>query len=616
MPSRIPRLAVKLPLYGLVLPVALLGVLSRPCEGAGPSPEQPPEEPAAAAPETAAAPAEVMPAFVQTEMVDELADRVGLAMRSALADDPASTWRSPDEIVSTGDVIDIPMRLAYAKNTLSDDNGSHPVCLRAYHNPRTGKAMVTGPTLRFRASDRGKRLRVLLSNDLPCNGVVPDPATCAPAVCQPTECKFHDNHAHGDVNDPRNFWLNVTNFHTHGWHVSPKPPQDDVLLSIEPGCKYQVDVQVPADHFPGSFWYHTHWHGATGMQVASGVAGVLIIEGDIDQVPEIRNARERIFVFQQIYYNDKGLVESFDDVFGLKNPRPTTINGQLKPRIEMRPGEVERWRFVNAAFFEVLPLRVVHAGDAVQVPMNLIALDGVTIPEVRSVPVVELGPGNRADVLFKAPAAAGTYWIIKSEAARVAGEVEPTQIVAEIVVGGSPKDDPLPSRLPTGLVPKLITDQEVRGAKEQRLTFSVDKVQRDPTGKPRFLINGKRFNPDEVNREPKLGSVEVWTIENASTQNHPFHIHVNPFQIVEYTVIENGAQKVVSIPPDERVWHDTFLIPKATADVPDCKGSNAAKCGYFKFRSRFENFPGKFVLHCHVLTHEDVGMMEIVEVVP
>jgi FtsP/CotA-like multicopper oxidase with cupredoxin domain len=557
-----------------------------------------------------------MPDFVQTEMDMTPKRLLAKAKASELFDDVASAWRDPVQILATNNVIDTTLRVGYAKNTIADDGAMNTVCLRSYHDPTTGEGLVTGPTLRFKASDAGKRLRVLLRNDLPCNGVSPDPASCSPQTCQPKECKFTHNHASGDPNDPRNFWPNVTNFHTHGWHVSPQAPQDNVLLSVEPGCSYQVDVQVPADHFPGTFWYHAHWHGGTGMQVASGMAGALIIEGDIDEVPEIKSAEERIFVLQQVYYNNQGLIESFDDLFGLKNPRPTTINGQLKPRIEMQPGEVERWRFVNAAYFEVLPLRIVSATTRTQVPLNLISLDSVTLKRLAPIEVVELGPGNRADVLIKAPAAAGTYWLIKSEAARVAGEVEPMQILAEIVVAGALKNDPLPTTLPTSLVPKAISDAEVSGAKERRLTFSVDKTNRDPTGKPRFLINGKRFDPEVVNQDPKLGTVEVWTIENASTQNHPFHIHVNPFQITEYTTIEGGRQKVISVPEAERVWHDTFLIPKATADVPNCDGANKEKCGSFKFRMRFEDFDGKFVLHCHVLTHEDVGMMEVVEIRP
>src|SRR5262249_914175 len=143
-------------------------------------------------------------------------------------------------------------------------------------------------------------------NDLPCNGGKPGDPTC-----QVKMCSFHE-HEHPDPNNPANFRLNDTNLHVHGLHVSPQAPQDDVLLTVEPGCRYQVDVTIPKDHPAGTGWYHPHQHGSTALQLASGMAGALIIEGDIDRVPEVKAAKERVFVFQQISYDPQtGLNEDF-----------------------------------------------------------------------------------------------------------------------------------------------------------------------------------------------------------------------------------------------------------------------------------------------------------------
>ena len=135
-----------------------------------------------------------------------------------------------------------------------------------------------------------------------------------------------------------------------------------------------------------------------------------------------------------------------------------------------------------------------------------------------------------------------------------------------------------------------IRDEEVTNAR--RLTLSVEQPDFPPAANYQefaFLICGRRFDPDRVDQRIVLGAVEEWTIVNKDDSDHVFHIHTNPFQIVAI----NGEKLA------ERVWRDTVVVPR--------KGS-------VTFRSRFLDFTGRFVHHCHMMNHEELGMMQVVEV--
>lgn len=537
---------------------------------------------------------ELLPSVEIPEPADA---RLARLKATALYEAPAESWVDPPEI--SGDTPTI-LRIAYAKHTI---NGKG-VFLRSYVLA-DGKSTIPAPTFRFK--DQGgtseRHLRVKLQNELPCNGGKPGDPTC-----QVKMCSFHE-HEHPDPNNPASFRLNDTNLHVHGLHVSPQPPQDDVLLTVEPGCRYQVDVTIPKDHPAGTDWYHPHQHGSTALQLASGMAGALIIEGDIDRMPEVKAAKERVFVFQQISYDPQtGLNEDFKKLDKNWNATKTTlVNGQVKPRIVMKRREVERWRFVNGGFFEVLPLRL--ASDRVlDVPFHVIAVDGLTLPRRRTSSRVDLAPGNRADVMvqFDTP---GKYLLYKSESMRQTGVLDTAQILAEVEVLPETKEMKLPDRLPGSLPPIDGTLAKPR----KPLYFSVrfdDKVKR-----PRFIINGRDFDPMRIDQTLKLGATEEWTVFNCSDQDHPFHIHVNPFQVSEYTVPDGkgGVTPVVIKDPNQRPWHDTFLIPKGVKGIKD--GKEVITPGYFKLLTRYDDFTGRFVLHCHILTHEDQGMMQLIDIV-
>jgi FtsP/CotA-like multicopper oxidase with cupredoxin domain len=438
---------------------------------------------------------------------------------------------------------------------------------------RSYNGQPVGPTIEARPGDT---LRVVLDNQLP-----PEPVRGT-----------------SDPNIPHGF--NVTNLHTHGLHVSPAGNADNVMISIDPGQKFEYEIKVPSDHPPGTFWYHAHKHGAVSIQVSSGMAGALIIRGGLDEVPAIRAARERVFVFQQIPYalvNDPyvpgtraHMVEDFEASFAEgrweASGRRTTINGMVEPVIKMRGGEVQRWRFIHAGFRESLKIKLVRERDPQSVVAHYqLAHDGLATGRLDQVDETEMHPGYRTDVLVRAGNRPETYLLVDEATPAeesFTGLAETRKVLARIEVDGAYAAMPLPDA--AALAPyapfKSITDAELTGTQEAR--FDMD-VRASPV---KYLINGKAFDPDTPPRKLTLGAVEEWLVSSSPITGHIFHIHVNPFQIVT----GNG----------KGIWRDTLFV-KPNDSV--------------KLRTRYERYVGKFVTHCHILDHEDQGMMEVLEIV-
>ena len=486
----------------------------------------------------------------------------------------AETRRSRHGLLTTK------LRVRYARNRIGDV----PLVTRTFDG------RIPGPTLRVRPGDT---LQVRLFNDLPPEA---------------------DEHPM-DINMPHGF--NTTNLHTHGLHVSPKCNadgtvcSDNVLIEIKPGESQLYEYTLPQNHPDGTYWYHPHKHGSAAIQVMGGMAGALIIEGDTDDFLRAHGVtRDRVFVLQGIKVLDESL--SIDVSSFLTHPL-FTVNGQLQPIIHIRPGEVQRWRFINACEHEHMPL--VLRADVGQAPQTFhqLACDGITLPMLEEAQRIFLASGNRLDVLVKIDKP-GVYRLIKPELSQgtAAAELDtngvpvvlnngapaaiPEEFLATVIVTGKPEDTPLPrGRLPrpsSALPP--IQDHEINGTR--LVAFSVDFS----TSPPQFLVDGKLFDPNRVDQLIQLGAVEEWTVINTSPEDHPFHIHQNAFLVTEIKGDPQG-QPTAKLP----LWLDTVNVPRDTGSHP----------GSVTFRSRFEHFDGQFVLHCHLIHHEDMGMMQLVEIV-
>jgi FtsP/CotA-like multicopper oxidase with cupredoxin domain len=448
----------------------------------------------------------------------------------------------PEERRSVDGVLSTTLRAAYSYQ----DVGGYRLFLRSY------EGMVPGPTLRVQPGDL---LKIEMINDLPPNR---DPAP---------------------VNTDHPHQFNTINFHAHGTHVSPGGIADNVLRSMEPGGTYPIEIEFPADHTRGTYWYHPHHHGSADIQVASGMVGALIVDGDFADLPEIAAARERVLVFGQIVFDQHRTVEEFELVWSETATRFLTVNGQREPIIRLRPGEVQRWRLVNAGYQDDIRLNLADH------ELHAIAYDGISLDRIETMTELLLAPGQRADILIAAEP--GSYQL--AALPNDQGYPSANGPLATVVIEGDPLPMTLPASLPAAPL-SPIADDEITGSRE--VVFSVHAPEVDAAGHYSefdFLVDGELFDPERIDHRIKLGAVEEWTIVNAHIHDHVFHIHINPFLVTEI----NGE------PVEHPVWRDTVIVPRL---------------GSIVFRSRFIDFPGKYVLHCHMMNHEALGMMQLIEV--
>ncbi|HWM89708.1 MAG TPA: multicopper oxidase domain-containing protein [Thermoanaerobaculia bacterium] len=518
---------------------------------------------------------------------------------------------------------------------------SQPEMLRTYVYPDPARPSgewswgFPGPTLRVRRADpekgiKGDRLTVYLTNNLSADlGGVCSPVCPAGTLCprdpgtvqgfpQPRDCgnpngdvrcccytrssQIFPDCFHGD---------NTTNLHFHGSHVSPQAPQDYVLLELRPrrnhvypsydrgrGAVAHGDYRYRLDPFPanqaeGTHWYHPHKQGSISLQVANGMPGALIIEGPFDD--ELRNLyggelTEKILFLQQIQGDSS-----------LFNPAATVpaflVNGQPQPRITLRPGEVQRWRFVNASLQAEAPvqLRFPEGVEARQIAMDGIQFAPENYERQPLLPLA-LSPGNRADFLVRAAESPASLSVPAAEGAPPLFFIE---IEGEPVQGQK-----LPTKAQFPRMPRFLADiPESEVAKTNDLTFGMTFGPVDP--RSAFFINDTQFDPSCVNVTTTLNTADAWKIRNTSALAHPFHIHTNPFQVVEVFDPTVSGQVRKLDPP--YVWQDTIALPVAQT------AGTATNPGWVHLRQRYLDFTGESVLHCQL--HGDQGMMFAVQTV-
>ncbi|MEI9887657.1 MAG: multicopper oxidase family protein [Rhizomicrobium sp.] len=506
-------------------------------------------------------------------------------------------FKNPPDVESVGSVLTTTLDLRYSDPAITKI-GQCGLTLRTYNGG------LVGPTLRVKPGDL---MKITVKNNLPV-----DPM-----------CRNSDGSGDMDMSHAPEVY-NVTNFHTHGLHVSPGnnpngTHSDNIFVTICPGTSAQFEVRVPANHPPGTFWYHAHVHGSTAIQVSSTVEGAIIIKGGLDEVPQIKAAKDQIFVLQQISYDATGRIEDDQTMYENweRTGSRTLVNGQLVPLITMRPGELQRWRMIHAGVDESLFVKT--SGG----PLYEIATDGIALGRIdtwRS--TIDLEPGYRSDVLFKAPMKTGRYYFatakippslsLQTETLRaLKSGFEPgtdAKWIVAVDVKGTPNDMPLPT--PAELRPlapyKPITTSELTG-REQNLTFTLDLAkcsgsgpctpctdESDPECTYKFMVDWYVY-PNGPTRSLKLNTASKWTLDvTPKGDAHPFHVHVNHFEMVRLG--PDGK--------DETVWKDTLMV----------RAGEPLK--YRVIRSRYTDFAGAFVLHCHILPHEDQGMMQKVEIVP
>jgi suppressor of ftsI len=362
-----------------------------------------------------------------------------------------------------------------------------------------------------------------------------------------------------------------TNLHEHGFHVSPIGISDNVLRTMPAGTDNAVRVRIPREFAPGTYWYHSHQHPIAEEQVFSGLAGVIVVDGLTDRLPRrLQNVPDRVLALKALQVHNGAIVDRNIDSGA---PTTRTVNGLVDPVLRVRTNQTQLLRLANisADIWYRLVLDGTH--------FSVLAEDANPTGRVWSAGELLLPPGKRYDVLVRWPRP-GTYRLRTLRySTGPAGDTYPERRLATVQVAGARAADvPWPRSM--GPLPHF---QRARIAHVRHLAFSENQATNQ------FFINGRRFDASRVDEVVKLNTNEEWVVRNKTREQHPLHIHVNDFQVMSI----NGK------PYPARSLQDTVPLPRG---------------GTVRIRMRFRNFLGPYVYHCHILGHEDAGMMGVVDV--
>ena len=522
----------------------------------------------------------------------------------------------PEDLRSQNGVL----RVDFTYRNSVDANGQESYCY-LYEN------RIEAPTLRLKPGDL---LVLTLKNEL-----TPSPAS---AAAQSHQHSMPGGCTSGAMSPAS------TNVHFHGLTVPPVCHQDDVLNTmIQPGDHpFEYRFRIPQDEPPGLYWYHPHIHGQSKAQVLGGASGALIVDGIERANPVVAGLPERVFVIrdQDLLNPDAEPVktDSMPPPMVLRDAEGDILNtgtGGGKPAkdlsinfvpvafpnyvpavVKVRPREKQYWSVLNASAITYLDLQML-VNNKPQM-MGVISLDGVPINEdgasgnrIIWQSHVLLPPAGRVGMIVSGPAAgAQASFVTRTVDTGPAGENDPTRPLAAIVAEADAAEprvqlaaNPVP--LPPPSSPWLGAMKPVR----TRTLYFTERPHdpNDPKSPTDFYLTvdgqePKLFDPGDM--EPNIvvqqGDVEDWIIENRTQELHAFHIHQIHFMLVDW----NG------VPLDEPFLRDTINVAYwdgKTRPYPSVK---------LRMDFRDPNTVGTFVYHCHLLEHEDGGMMGVIRVVP
>lgn len=416
---------------------------------------------------------------------------------------------------------------------------------------------------------------------------------------------------------------NFINLHFHGLTVSPDPPSDDAMRDAAPGESIAYDIRVPRTQPPGLYWYHPHVHGSTYWQITSGMSGALVVEGLQSHLPALAHMRERILVLRNLQTDPDidsipivarpaalrdyviagrrraGRLTAIDDDDAAGLPcapldgMQTTLDGRAQVTLGIDPGERQLFRVVNATAGRYYDLHV--DGEELQ----LVAIDGTPLDTVpgaapaRSVSHYVLAPAARVEFVVTGlaqPAKLASSCYTSGDA----GDRDPAVTLATLRSDGHAPArsdvDPLsagvrPLAADTSALPAPVADRRID------FTENADG----------FYINSRRYIMGEPpSMTARSGTVERWTLRNFTAEVHDFHIHQVHF------LVESIDGKPMSPP----YWADTVTVP--TAFYPHRGVTPGTVVVLMDFRSPV--IKGTFLYHCHMLDHEDGGMMASIRV--
>jgi len=396
----------------------------------------------------------------------------------------------------------------------------------------------------------------------------------------------------------------TTNVHFHGLNVPPTCHRDDVIYTlIQPGDPtFEYKIQIPPNDPPGMYWYHPHPHGFATIQVNGGASGAIIIGGTNGLDPDVAGLQARQLIIRQQFLTGPWLA----------GPNQLTVNFQVSappndpaPIIQMRPGQNQFWRVVNASSQAFLAFQVWF--NSTPQPIELISVDGVPLKKKIMVTTVHMVPAARAEFIVTAPPEGTTASLqqVTFNTGPIGNPTPPQEVARIVLTQDELKDLPVMPAVSTQPTASYWADDlaYVKPTTQRKLYFSESAGGVNGPNNYYITVDGQRPHQFQVNEPPAIkttiGSVEDWTIENHALEDHAFHIHQLHFLVMA----------VDGKPVKEPFYADMFL-------VHSWDGFGPFHSITVRMDFRHPGIAGTFVYHCHVLEHEDLGMMAKIEVDP
>lgn len=374
------------------------------------------------------------------------------------------------------------------------------------------------------------------------------------------------------------FPRDVTNIHTHGLHVSPLGNSDNMMVSAASGEWLQYEYDLSKEE-PGTLaFYHPHVHGGVAEQYWSGMAGTLEV---VDQISALTAFETHVMMIKDIDLSGTSPApySSMMDYMKGKTGSTVMVNGMVNPVLKIQPGQVQRWKIINASNSRFYKLSL--EGHSI----NIIGTESGLLDKPYPVSSILLSPGERLDVLVKATQTAKSYRLLSLPYSS-GGMGDGQQVTLLTMTYSGSK---LNQALPTSINPAAARINPPV-AKTEKMTLSM--------GQGRGYINGISF--DVVNDQmiafqitSTVGTYEIWEITNSSMMDHPFHQHVNSVQVLSITGGDSGYASFYTQTP---AWKDTVIVPRM---------------GSVRLLVPVMDYGGMAMFHCHIIEHEDIGMMGV-----
>ncbi len=506
---------------------------------------------------------------------------------------PGSPLNNPLDLYSQNGVLTLSLVL---QNGVDNSGFMHYCYIYLYQGQE-----VEAPTLRLNPGDT---LTINFTNNIqaPYN-LLPQEAKAFKAMQKTMQMEMHMTRGPSDDCSGNPVLESSTNIHFHGLNVPPVCHQDDVLKTIiESGDPaFQYSLQIPTNEPPGMYWYHPHVHGLATTQVTGGASGALIVEGPIPQ-----GLNERILILRE---QDKTGPANDPDANSqlTMNFQPAVYpEGGLAPAITVQPGAQEYWRFLNSTARQFTSLQLFYG--LTQQTFEVVSIDGVQLGTPIYTQTLNIPPAGRMEFIIPGlPAGQTGTFETQGYTTGTVGDLNGPQVLAKMTTSANSQ------KQPDSLVAHVVKppSQPVRfsGLAQlppgitRSLYFSEQNVGTNGHTQFYITVSGQQPHLFHMDDPPaivtQVGNVEDWTITNKSGEVHAFHIHQIHFLV----------EAIDGVPVTNPDMQDTVIIAPWTGVGPYHSVT-------LRMDFRDPNIAGTFVYHCHILDHEDGGMMAKIQVNP